>query len=194
MPDTREKNRVFRQRMIQLRLALRPAEQREMNAAIANHLLEVWKKDWKKILVYINQPDEAETIPLIKQWISRGQTVCVPAYDVDRKNYFPSILKDFDSELDAGRFGILEPKEAAIRRHNVKEIDVIIVPGLAFDSGGNRLGYGYGFFDELCRESKAVKIGLGYQFQIVEQLDRHDKDVKLNFVITDRGVITCQKL
>jgi 5-formyltetrahydrofolate cyclo-ligase len=187
------KKRTLRKEMIQKRLALGPAEQAHLNETIQKHILESWDEDWEKVLMYINQPDEVETISTIKKMIQKGKTLCVPAYDPKKKIYFPSKLKEFDNDLEAGRFGILEPKERAWRPYDIEKLEVIFIPGLAFDSKGNRLGYGYGYFDEMCRSCSAVKIGLAYSFQLVEKLENHSKDVRLDRIITENGLIECHK-
>jgi 5-formyltetrahydrofolate cyclo-ligase len=187
------KKRALRQMMVQKRLTLGPAEQVRLNELIQKQILEQWSPRWKNILMYINQPDEVETIPIIKKLISEGKNLCVPSYHSGTKFYFPSILQDFEKELEAGKFGILEPKEKFIRPFEAEKLDIIFIPGLAFDRKGNRLGYGFGFFDELCRSTKAFKIGLAYNLQMVEQLEPHDKDVRLNQIITEKEIIECLK-
>jgi len=187
-----EKNRL-RQQMLRLRTGLAPETRAKANRTIQSLISKHWDPGWKTILIYVNKPDEVGTISLIKKLISNGRTVCVPAFDEKQDSYFPSRLKSFDEEMEPGHFRILEPKPSKRRAMFTKKMDVIFVPGLAFDRIGNRLGYGRGYFDQLCRAGRAVKIGLAYDFQLVNRLIPHSNDVSMDFIITESGVIECQK-
>ena len=85
------------------------------------------------------------------------------------------------------------PKIETVRRgvNLCKEnnIDVILVPGLAFDRNGGRMGFGKGYYDRLLESSKAVKIGLCYDFQILEKIPTESHDVPMNFVITEKEIL-----
>jgi 5-formyltetrahydrofolate cyclo-ligase len=94
--------------------------------------------------------------------------------------------------LSSGPWGLLEP-DAAWPEVPVEGIDVMIVPGLAFDAEGWRLGYGKGHYDEVAARARAagrgLLIGLGYDFQVVERCPAHDGDVALDLIVTDRRVL-----
>lgn len=186
-------DRGVRQKMSRARSAI-PLDQKERaNREIHRHVLEGFNPMWKSVMLYVNKPDEVATSPIILDLLERGLRVCVPAFDPTIKSYYPSELKNFELELETGRFGILEPKSSCKRPVAISEIQVIYLPGLAFDSLGNRLGYGYGYYDRICRAQNAFKIGLAYQIQIVERLNPHARDVPVEWVITERGVIECLK-
>jgi 5-formyltetrahydrofolate cyclo-ligase len=100
----------------------------------------------------------------------------------ETRDIVPSLLVDYDAELTCGPFGIRHPKEEYIRPVGLNDIDLVIVPGLAFDKAGNRLGRGHGYYDRfLGRLPKDVPtVGLAFAFQILEDfppLEPHDLSV-----------------
>lgn len=192
LPGVLKKNAI-RQRMIQQRAAMDPEEHARANHAIQAAILRCWREEWRTVLVYVNRADEVATVPLILERIERGTRLCVPAFDRGLNRYYPSELRDFETELESGGFGILEPKPSARRPAPIQELDAIFLPCLACDRQGNRLGYGYGYFDRICRSARAIKIGLAYEFQIVDAIPMHDGDVPLDMIVTEKEVIECPR-
>lgn len=92
------------------------------------------------------------------------------------------------NELKTGKFNIKEPPSHH-PRISLNKIDLIILPGIAFDKAGNRLGYGKGYFDRLLKKTKAYKIGLAYDFQIVENIPAETHDQKVDLIVTDKKLI-----
>jgi len=103
----------------------------------------------------------------------------------------PSLLTDYDTELVTKRFKILEPREECLHFVPVEEIEVVIVPGVAFDRDGGRIGFGKGFYDNFLKEtsSKACTIGIAYQFQIVDKLPVGKADVSVDIIVSEDEVI-----
>ena len=170
---------------------MRPEDRAKADRSIQKMVLKHWNPDWKSVLIYVHQPSEVATIPLILSLLERDVEVCVPAWDALSNRYFPSILTDFETEMEIGRFGILEPKKSAQRPKPFETLQAALIPGVAFDLLGNRLGYGYGYFDEICRKLNATKIGLAYHFQMVDRLEPHSKDVPMDNIITEKGIEKC---
>lgn len=100
----------------------------------------------KKILIYVSFGSEIDTHPLITNALNAGKTVCVPVTDRKTHTITPSQILGMD-ELEPGAYGILAPKSDKIRPVSGEEIDLTIVPGLAFDPNGYRIGYGGGYYD-----------------------------------------------
>jgi 5-formyltetrahydrofolate cyclo-ligase len=96
----------------------------------------------------------------------------------------------------AGRFGLIEP-DASAPEVAVEAIDIVILPGLAFDRAGNRLGYGGGYYDEVAGRLRAgghgLLVGLGYDFQLVDRCPAGAGDVTVDCVVTDRQVVRCDR-
>ncbi|MCG3150553.1 MAG: putative protein YqgN [Verrucomicrobiae bacterium] len=130
------------------------------------------------VCVYVSTGNEIETHGLIRQLLALGRRVCVPGF---AGQYVPAQILDFDADLVAGQYGILEPKSI------IPAIpDAWLVPGLAFDRHGNRLGRGKGYYDAMLRAAGGVKIGLAHDFQVVAELPVEQHDVRLDFVVTER--------
>ena len=128
---------------------------------------------------YVSLPDEVQTGPLITQMLEAGKRVVVPK--VQGRRLALSEVKDPARELAPGAFGVLEPT-GALRPVPVTRLDLVLVPGIAFDRRGHRLGRGEGYFDRfLARVPKAIPtIGICYDFQLVDRLptDPHDQAVR----------------
>src|ERR1051326_2789530 len=95
------------------------------------------------VLSYVSMVREVGTHNLIRHCLLAGKRVCVPAYDPEQKQYFVVAIEDFERDLGLGHYGILEPRDAKVSE---KQTDVAIIPGLAFDKSGHRLGRGKGYF------------------------------------------------
>jgi 5-formyltetrahydrofolate cyclo-ligase len=192
--DSSEKD-LLRRQMLQRRQKFGGAERGVADKAIERLILSSWQPSWKRVLIYASKADEVATIAIIQELLKyKDRAICIPSFESESDQYYPSVVKDFENEIEVGRFGVKEPKQAARRFLDIPKLDVIFIPGLAFDLAGNRLGYGRGYFDKLCRKASATKIGLAYDFQIVDHLPSHSEDVPMNQIITEKRVISCQNL
>lgn len=136
----------------------------------------------EKILMYHSLPDELETRRFLKKWKD------IKKFFLPRVNGVNLELLPYDeTKLEIGSFYIEEPTGNDL--HPIEEIELIIVPGVAFDSRGGRLGRGKGFYDRLLKSSKATKIGIGYEFQLVDQLPSEPHDIPMDFVITEHTTL-----
>ncbi|MBI2650914.1 5-formyltetrahydrofolate cyclo-ligase [Candidatus Woesearchaeota archaeon] len=101
-----------------------------------------------------------------------------------------SELKKF-SELEQKKFGILEPKKEFIRKFNLKELDLVIVPGIVFDKNRHRIGYGYGYYDRFLKNlsNHVIKIGIAFEFQLVDKIPHEMHDVAMDIVITENFIL-----
>ncbi|MCK4261610.1 5-formyltetrahydrofolate cyclo-ligase [bacterium] len=145
----------------------------------------------KVVMFYVAKDNEVRTGEMIKESLRMGKTVAVPITRVKERNLVPSLLTDYDLELAPGTYRILEPKEEYIRPILPQEIDLVIVPAVAFDHRGSRLGFGGGFYDNFLRQvpPKTIRIGLAFQLQMVEGLPSQEKDEGVNIIVTEEGVL-----
>jgi len=141
------------------------------------------------IMVYVNMPGEVRTEKIIQDLLNAGKTVVVPVCIPQEVNLLPSQIKGLD-ELAPGHYGILEPKKEFIRPVDPGVLEIIIVPGLAFDMQGNRIGHGKGYYDRfLMRVSPfAKKVGLAFEFQIVYNIPVCHFDVPMDLIVTENGI------
>lgn len=139
-----------------------------------------------RILMYHSLPDELETHRFLSKW--KG----IKKFFLPRVNGVNLELLPFDeSRLEIGSFHIEEPK--GDDTYSVEEIEVIVVPGVAFDRKGHRLGRGKGFYDRLLASAKATKIGIGYEFQLVDELPSESHDIPMDIIITEHSTIIVSK-
>ena len=143
------------------------------------------------IFCYFSFKSEVETFEIIKEGLNDNKKVCVPIIDRLSLKMFASELTDIDNTLQQGYYGILEPKEKHIKECPIEEIDLVFLPGLAFDCKGYRLGYGKGFYDKFLQNkpSKLFLIGLAYELQVVKFLPAGSEDIPVNKIITEDRVI-----
>ena len=104
----------------------------------------------------------------------------------------PSQLLSFD-ELEPGYYGILTPKKEFIRYIDPKEIDLIIVPGAAFDRQGYRVGFGGGYYDRFLTDLNCMKISIAFGLQIVDKVPREGHDLPVDMIITEKETINIKK-
>lgn len=171
-------------------MAAADVEAKSKEIALKLMALEEYGKA-KAVMFYAAKGSEVQTRELIEAALKEGRKVLLPITNTAAKEIEISEIKDYDRDLKKGAYGIMEPK----KRTDVNEmlIDAVIVPGLAFDKYGHRLGYGLGYYDKLLgRLANADRIGLAYGFQVVEKLPRESHDERMGIIVTESGVIRCK--
>lgn len=139
-----------------------------------------------KILMYHSLPDELSTIAFLAKWGARKH------FFLPRVNGVNLEILPYDhSRLELGAFHIEEPTGDDIT--DPDEIELVIVPAVAYDRRGNRLGRGKGFYDRLLSSTRATKIGVGYDFQLVDDIPAEEHDIPMDFVITQKYYIRVKK-
>jgi 5-formyltetrahydrofolate cyclo-ligase len=180
----------LRQQMRARLAAQSPADARMKSAAIWERLSVLGEfATAAQSLIYVSQATEVDTRGLIQQLLAMGRRVCVPWFDGAKKRYVASELHDFALDLRSGQFGILEPKPDAVRPVSGDGINAALVPGLAFDETGNRLGRGMGYFDRVLQGVRGVKIALTYDFQVVNEVPAEAHDTPVDFIVTEKRMI-----
>lgn len=139
------------------------------------------------ILLYYSLPDEVNTEYLLERYSNRvggSKRIILPVVEGD---YL--ILKEYiPTEVSEGYQSILEPTGGEVI--SPADIDFAVIPGVAFDSSCNRMGRGKGFYDRLLPHLNCECAGLGFDFQIVEQVPCEIFDKPLNYVVTGSGIYT----
>ncbi len=142
-------------------------------------------KNAQLVMVYLSAFKEPDTFALISALLNAGKEICVPITDVDAFTITPSRLLSLDS-LKKGAYGIYEPKEKI--SVPVSQIDVAFIPGIAFTSSGDRLGFGKGYYDRFLADFKGMKIGIGYDFQITDKIPTDEHDIKMDMIVTEKRI------
>lgn len=176
----RTKNDI-RQATLKIRNAL-PAEiRRKKSEKILKTLesLPAFKKA-RRVLFYWSVGSEVETAESVEKFLEKKE-LYLPA--VRDENVFHALRVESVETLKPGQKKVPEP----VGGKEAEKLDVIIVPGVAFDAAGNRIGTGKGYYDRfLPGHPKAIKIGLAYEEQMVENIPADLYDVPVDCVITDR--------
>ncbi len=187
----------LREKYFNLRGQLSYQEIKQKSQIIINKFVNTSHyKDSKIIMSYINMGNEIITKDLIKKGLQEKKRIIVPITDKKLKRLKLSELKDFDKELEKSTYGILEPKQEYIRHVEESILDIVIVPGLVFDQGGYRIGYGGGYYDRLIeRLNKAtILIGLALDCQLIDRIPNEDFDKRVTYIITESKIIKTQEL
>ena len=143
---------------------------------------------WQKTCfgAYLAVKNEVNTKILIDKLVSQKKEVYLPRF-VERDKEYKFAKFSGWLELEEGYYGILQPKTEKCA--DIKKMEVIFMPGVAFDKRGVRLGWGTGTYDALLRGSKALKVGLCYDFQIADSLPYEEQDVKVEMVVSEKRVV-----
>jgi len=144
----------------------------------------------RKIFFYASFRSEVETLSMIEESLKMGKQIVLPKVDKKTHRLILYEIKNV-SELSPGYMGIPEPSLSDDRLVNLNDIDLVIIPGAAFDYSGNRLGYGAGYYDFLLseRKKKMPVVALAYEEQIVDSIPAEMHDVKVDMIVTDKRVI-----
>ncbi|MBP9732749.1 MAG: 5-formyltetrahydrofolate cyclo-ligase [Candidatus Omnitrophica bacterium] len=182
-----EKKAALRAQMTR-QLAEMTSMDREAASARMRELL--WKDadflEAKTIFCYVSMPEEPDTRTMIHRCLETGRRVCVPRVVPGAGVIEARELKRWDGSFAAGSFGILEPDPAVTNLVRPAEVDCVIVPGLAFDHEGFRLGRGKGYYDRFIAalNPRASRIALAFAFQCVDRVPREAHDQKVTRVLS----------
>ncbi|MFB6077320.1 MAG: 5-formyltetrahydrofolate cyclo-ligase [Candidatus Nanohaloarchaea archaeon] len=176
---------TVRDRMRERRADLPPAARDERSRDVLRAVADLDRPAQSDtVFVYVSTGNEVRTGPLIDDLLDGSGTVAVPVM-VDGEMH-ASVLHGRD-ELEPGRFGLPQPADDSIRRLPPDDIDVAVVPGVAFDTEGNRIGRGSGHYDRYLPSVDGPAIGLAYRFQVVDRIDPDPWDVPVDTVVTEDG-------
>jgi 5-formyltetrahydrofolate cyclo-ligase len=144
-------------------------------------------KSAKTVGAYMPLPDEVDITPLFQCLETNCAGVPVffiPAFDESLGSYR---MARMTTKLKRGRFGISEPAVPLFAREN--ELDLIIVPGVAFDRAGGRIGRGGGFYDRLLPQYDAVRVGICFDFQTLEAVPAEEHDARMDWLVTETQIL-----
>jgi 5-formyltetrahydrofolate cyclo-ligase len=172
--------------------ALSASELAEKTKAIESRLFEFANFLESKIaLLYINTNLEVPTDSIIKKTYHYNKIVVLPAFDPENFNMTLMKVDAFDQEMVPGPRGILEPDASKCKIVPMDRIDIAIIPGLAFDEKGGRIGSGTGYYDRLIPRLAITtrKVALTIEEQIIPQAPMESHDKHVDIIITDRRII-----
>jgi 5-formyltetrahydrofolate cyclo-ligase len=145
-------------------------------------------KNAESVLFFAPMPDEVDVWPLLAEALASGKIATLPRYDSANNDYIACRLQNLQSEIAPGQFGIREPK-AGCPEIPLERLGLILVPGVAFDLRGGRLGRGRGFYDRLLPEIHGIKCGVAFDEQLVEEVPAGTLDVRMDFILTPTRLV-----
>lgn len=145
------------------------------------------------IMCYMDFKNEVMTRYVIRHCFELGKRVVLPLVDtIDGiRRIVPYEVMDVERDVRSGTLGILEPCKERARIYSLEEIDLVIVPGVAFDTMKNRIGYGAGLYDRFLESVKpdCLKIGIAFEFQIYDVVPVEEHDIPLDMIVTEERII-----
>ncbi|MDD5140308.1 MAG: 5-formyltetrahydrofolate cyclo-ligase [Verrucomicrobiales bacterium] len=135
------------------------------------------------ILFFAPLPDELDVWPVLELSLALGTTCALPFFDAEKKTYGAKGIKKLATDIVPGKFGAREPAPSCAEIP-LDKFDLVLVPGVAFDLHGNRLGRGRGFYDRLLQSASGVKCGVCYDIQLLENIPAEPHDAKVDFILT----------
>jgi 5-formyltetrahydrofolate cyclo-ligase len=181
IPDTKAALR----REVRRILKTIPANKREAAAGHARALLKnqaIWRAA-RTILFFAPLEDELDVWPLMTEALTAGKAAALPRFDAKAGGYLACHVHNLAGDLRTGQFGIREPgthcQEIAINR-----LDLVLVPGVAFDLQGRRLGRGKGFYDRWLATMRGTTCGVAFDEQIVRRVPVAPHDAQVNCILT----------
>ena len=165
--------------------------------ALSNKIIETIQKlpefiNCKNIMLYLSFNSEVATYSLAKWCLDNGKKVIVPYCVNSTREIIPFQINNLNTDLTKSTFGIMEPKHTLLKKFNIEDIDLIIVPGLVFDEHCNRIGFGAGYYDRFLpkRAKNTTTIGIAYDYQVINKIPTDVYDVPLDFIITEKRIVT----
>lgn len=192
MPDGsfKHEKQLLRDRARALRSSLSPAEILEKSERICHTLMDVIDGQ-NPLMVYVSKPMEVHTRALIGQLLAQGKAVVVPIIEKETKTLRLSYIED-PAVLSRSTFDVAEPVGHELPAQ-ASDVKAVIIPMLAFDKRGNRLGYGAGYYDRfLTAHPHMTRIGIAFACQELMEIPTDPTDAGMDLIVTDCGIIRCQ--
>jgi 5-formyltetrahydrofolate cyclo-ligase len=176
----------IRKKVLAARDSLLPEQRSSKSREIEERLFSLPEfKSARTVMFFASFRSEVDTIPMIRRALASGKRVVLPRVKGKELELFE--IGNVDGDVSPGAWGIPEPQGSAPVK--LDELDVIIVPGAAFDERGNRLGYGAGFYDKLLSAFTKPSVAIAFEEQIVPNVPADPHDVPVQKIVTEKRII-----
>jgi len=197
--NVRQERDQLRRLLLNRRDCLPIAEQERNSALITQQLLALPIYDQCQVFfIYCSYRSEVATSILLNSCLEAGKTTCVPLSQPKEMHMLAVIINDINRDLACGYRNIPEPLPSLTEEQILSPslIEVAVIPGVVFDRGGHRLGYGGGFYDRFLARSapQALRVGLAFACQVVDRIPVQSHDIPMDMVITEREVLCWPRL
>ena len=192
MEEIHEKKQEIRNDVIKFLNSMSVKERAEKTKAIEDRLFDFANFLEANIsLLYMNGRYEVETKNIINKTLEYNKIVVLPAYTMEKHKTRLMKIDNMDTNLISGPKGVLEPDENQCKEVPIECIDIAIIPGIAFDEKGARIGSGTGFYDRLIPELPITtrKVSLAFEDQIIQQIPMESHDKHVDIIVTNKRII-----
>lgn len=192
MEDIKEKKQEIRDDIAKIYESLDQKERIEKTKQIESRLFDFANYlESKTALLYIAHRCEVNTWDIIKKSFEFNKVVVLPAFEISTREMTLFKIENLDDDLIPGERGILEPNPSRCKSIPIDFIDIALVPGIAFDEKGGRIGSGEGYYDRLIPKLPATtrKVALALESQIVQQIPMEPGDRHVDIIITEERII-----
>ena len=175
----------------QTRREMSKSEVCEKSRLAAEHFLKsnIYKNS-ECIMLYMPIGNETDTKEIMNAAFSDKKRVALPKTDAESGKII-AVFAENNAVFEKGAFSVPEPTEWT--EADVSAIDAVVVPGIAFDKDGARVGFGKGCYDGFLKGITAVKIGFCYDFQLCPEIPCEKHDVRMDFIVSESGIIDCRE-
>ena len=183
--------RALRREVLALRDALPQADRVERSRRIADRLLALPElAEVRTVMVFSSFGSEVDTAPILERVAERGARLALPR--IQDGEIVPVTYRPGEPVTEAA-FGALEPSEGDVLAST--EVDVVVTPGVAFDRGGFRVGYGGGYYDRFFRRARVemLRVAVGFAVQVVEEVPHGHADLSMDALVTEDEVTRCPR-
>lgn len=153
-------------------------------------------KESKNIMIYVSYRSEVSTNKLIISLLNNNKRIFAPYCIKDEKRMEVVEIENPDQDLEKGAYGIKEPAKR-IRNNKIdpKNLDIVVVPAVAFSKSGYRVGYGGGYYDRFLERlaNKTITIGINYEEMLFDKVPKEDHDLAVDMVVTDKRLLRINK-
>lgn len=179
----------LRKSVLSFRSSLDKNDVLSMSADIFRQFLSIEKiRHASRFMLYVDFRNEVATREIISALLDLDKEVYLPVTLKEEKRLIPKRIFSLD-DLVSGAYGILEPNvDAPIIVPSL--LDVVVVPGSVFDKNGYRTGYGGGYYDRFLENTDAIRIGVCFDFQLVDDVFPENHDKRMDFIITEKSILS----
>ena len=186
-----EKRQRIREEMLRKRDNIPSPVRHELSRAINTRVIDFIEKGAiNTVMLYLSMRSEVDTHDLLVYLLRTNRIALAPT--IEAKHLVPRRISNTNTQLKRHRYGMLQPDQDVCPKFPLNQIDLIIVPGIAFDLKKHRIGYGGGYYDRfLPKCPQATWMGLAFEEQLIQDTLPQSWDVALHFIVTEK--CSCQK-
>lgn len=184
----RELKKELRDNIIKKRTDLSAEQKDKLDRELCSRFTRlICYKHAKSVILYASLKSEPDTFSIMQQILKAGKRLALPRCVVEKTEMIFYEVRS-NEDLVKGSYGIMEPNPSRCKRIDPFTFDIALVPALAFDSYGYRIGYGKGYYDRFLDRFEGTKIGMAYSDFLLKKLPRGRFDRKVDIILTEKGV------